>query len=216
MEQSWKEKLGPEFEKDYFKNLALSVREEYLTTTVFPPPKLVFNAFQQCPFDEVRVVILGQDPYHNEGQAHGLAFSVPDGLPIPPSLQNIYKELGTDLNIPKPSSGNLERWAKQGVFLLNTTLTVRAHVAGSHHGLGWDTFTDAVISLISEQKANVVFLLWGAPAIAKTRLIDQSNHLVLTAPHPSPLSAYRGFLGCRHFSKTNEYLKQHGQREIIW
>jgi uracil-DNA glycosylase len=216
MESSWKTALTSEFEKEYFTSLTTKVREAYLTTTVFPPPKLLFNAFSHCPFNQVSVVILGQDPYHNIGQAHGLAFSVPEGVAIPPSLVNIYKELGTDIGKPIPQTGNLEQWANQGVLLLNTTLTVRAHEAGSHHGLGWEQFTDAVIKTISEQKEHIVFLLWGAPAIKKQELIDTTKHLILTAPHPSPLSAYRGFFGCKHFSQTNTYLQQYGRREIIW
>lgn len=216
IEDSWKTALAGEFEKDYFKSLTTMVHGAYLTTTVFPPSPLVFNALQHCPFNQVSVVILGQDPYHNVGQAHGLAFSVPDGIQIPPSLSNIYKELASDLQKPIPQTGNLEHWADQGVLLLNTTLTVRAHEAFSHQGFGWEQFTDAVITSISEQKEHVVFLLWGAPAIKKRVLIDETKHLVLTAPHPSPLSAYRGFFGCQHFSKTNRYLTEHGKAEIIW
>lgn len=216
LEPSWKNVLAPEFTKGYFSALTKQVREAYLTTTVFPPPKLIFNAFQHCPFDRVSVVILGQDPYHNLGQAHGLAFSVPDDMYVPPSLVNIYKELASDLQKPIPPTGNLEHWADQGVLLLNTTLTVCAHEAFSHQGFGWEQFTDAVITTISEQKEQVVFLLWGGPAIKKRALIDETKHLVLTAPHPSPLSAYRGFFGCKHFSKTNDYLKEHGRPEIIW
>lgn len=216
MESSWKEALQPEFTKDYFTTLTSKVREAYLTTTVFPPPKLLFNAFSHCPFNQVSVVILGQDPYHNIGQAHGLAFSVPDGIAIPPSLVNIYKELATDVGKPIPQTGNLEHWANQGILLLNTTLSVRAHEAFSHQGFGWEQFTDAVITTISSKKEHVVFLLWGAPAIKKRGLIDETKHLVLTAPHPSPLSAYRGFFGCKHFSQTNSYLKQHGLPEITW
>ncbi|MBY0538102.1 uracil-DNA glycosylase [Patescibacteria group bacterium] len=216
IEDSWKKMLAPEFTKEYFQSLTLKVDEAYLTTTVFPPSPLVFNALQHCPFNQVSVVILGQDPYHNTGQAHGLAFSVPDGTAIPPSLLNIYRELASDLDQPIPQSGNLERWADQGVLLLNTTLTVKAHKAFSHHDFGWERFTDAVITAVSEQKENVVFLLWGAPAIKKRTLIDETKHAVLTAPHPSPLSAYRGFFGCRHFSKTNDYLRAHNKPEIIW
>jgi uracil-DNA glycosylase len=216
LEDSWKAALANEFKKDYFTALTSKVRAEYLSTQVFPPPKLVFNAFTLTPFETVRVVILGQDPYHNVGQAHGLAFSVPDSIAVPPSLANIYKELATDIGIEKPTSGNLEHWAKQGVLLLNTSLSVRAHEAFSHQGLGWEQFTDAVIEAISEQKEHVVFLLWGNPAIKKRTLIDETKHLVLTAPHPSPLSAYRGFFGCKHFSKTNTYLQQHGRPTIIW
>ena len=187
-----------------------------MTTTSYPPQSLIFNAFNLCPLEKITVVILGQDPYHNAEQAHGLAFSVPDGVPTPPSLVNIYKELTLDLQRPVAQLGNLEHWADQGVFLLNTTLTVRAHEPGSHHGLGWEQFTDTVIKTISEHKEHVVFLLWGAHAIKKATLIDGHRHLILTAPHPSPLSAYRGFFGCKHFSKTNSYLRQHQLAEIIW
>jgi uracil-DNA glycosylase len=216
IEQSWKEILGDEFEQAYFKALSENVRNAYLSGTVYPSPKLVFSAFDFCPFNEVRVVILGQDPYHGIGQAHGLSFSVPNGIAIPPSLQNIYKEIEKDLGIPIPRTGNLERWAKQGVLLLNATLTVEAGKAGSHQGLGWECFTDAVIKKISDEKENVVFLLWGKYAQEKGSKIDTSKHLVLTAAHPSPFSAYNGFFGCRHFSKTNIYLKKHGFDEIKW
>lgn len=216
MEPSWKSILATEFTKDYYLSLTKQLREAYLTTTVFPPIKQVFNAFSHCPFNQVSVVILGQDPYHNMGQAHGLAFSVPDGIPIPPSLSNIYKELATDVQKPIPQSGNLEHWADQGVLLLNTTLTVRAHEAFSHRDFGWEQLTDAVITAVSQQKEHVVFLLWGTHAIKKQGLVDETKHLVLTAPHPSPLSAYRGFFGCRHFSKTNKYLAHHNRPEIIW
>ncbi|MFM2381670.1 MAG: hypothetical protein RLZZ76_437 [Candidatus Parcubacteria bacterium] len=216
IEQSWKEVLGEEFTKEYFINLTETVRKAYLSSTVFPPPKLVFNAFTHCPFSSVKVVILGQDPYHGEGQAHGLSFSVQDGERIPPSLQNIYKEIAVDLQKEIPKSGNLERWAKQGVLLLNATLTVEKDKAGSHQGLGWETFTDAVIKKISDEKEHVVFLLWGKYAQNKASLIDNTKHHILTAPHPSPFSAHSGFFGCRHFSKTNIYLKKQGQEEIKW
>lgn len=216
IEQSWKNALREEFTLPYFKTLSETVRTAYLDTTVFPAPKLVFNAFAQCPFDEVKVVIIGQDPYHGIGQAHGLSFSVPNGIRIPPSLQNINKELETDLGITIPQSGNLERWAKQGVLLLNATLTVEAGKAGSHQGLGWEQFTDAVIKKVSEEKQNVVFLLWGKYAQDKGAHIDTKKHVVLTAAHPSPFSAYNGFFGCRHFSKTNIYLKKHHLKEIDW
>lgn len=216
MEQSWNEALDVEFEKEYFKTLTETVRQAYLSGTVFPPPKLVFNAFSQCPFEKVKVVILGQDPYHGEGQAHGLSFSVQDGVRIPPSLQNIYKELAVDLGLEIPRSGNLERWASQGVLLLNTTLTVEKDKAGSHQGLGWETFTDAVIKKISDEKEHVVFLLWGKYAQNKAALIDETKHHILAAPHPSPFSAHSGFFGCRHFSKTNIYLKKHNLGEIKW
>jgi uracil-DNA glycosylase len=216
IEQSWKEVLSGEFEKEYFKQLTETVRKEYLSKTVFPPPKLVFNAFTQCPFFEVKVVILGQDPYHGEGQAHGLSFSVQDGVRVPPSLQNIYKELAVDLDLNIPRSGNLERWARQGVLLLNATLTVEKDKAGSHQGIGWETFTDAVIKKVSDEKEHVVFLLWGKYAQDKVKLIDEDKHCILTAPHPSPFSAHSGFFGCRHFSKTNMYLKKHTIKEIEW
>lgn len=216
IEPSWKEVLREEFDKEYFKNLAAEVREAYLEGQVFPPPKKVFNAFSLCPFDEVKVVIIGQDPYHGWGQAHGLCFSVQDGVPIPPSLQNIYKEIKSDLGKDMPQSGNLERWAKQGVLLLNATLTVRAGMAGSHQGWGWEIFTNAAIQKVSAEKEGVVFLLWGRYAQEKTALIDGSKHLILKAPHPSPLSAHNGWFGSRHFSQTNEYLKSKGKKEIDW
>ena len=216
IETSWKKVLADEFKAEYFKDLSTKVREEYLTQTVCPPPKSVFNAFDHYHFDDVIVVILGQDPYHGAGQAMGLSFSVPDGVRTPPSLQNIYKEIKDDLGIKVPVSGNLERWADQGVLLLNSTLTVRAGSAGSHQGLGWEQFTDAVIQKISDQKEHVVFILWGNYAKAKGVTIDTKKHLVLTAPHPSPFSAYNGFFGCKHFSKCNEYLKEHGQKPIEW
>lgn len=216
LESSWKELLAEEFAKGYFKQLTTVVTHEYTKTTVYPPQELIFNAFAHCSFNKLSVVILGQDPYHNTDQAHGLAFSVPNNIPIPPSLMNIYKELAADLNLPIRKTGNLESWADQGVLLLNTTLTVRAHRAFSHKDFGWEQFTDAVITTISKQKEQVVFLLWGAPAIKKRILVDETKHLVLTAPHPSPLSAYRGFFGCRHFSKTNDYLRRHNRPEIIW
>ena len=216
IEKSWQTLLASEFEQEYFKILSETVRRAYLDGVVFPPPKLVFHAFEMCPFDEVKVVILGQDPYHGVGQAHGLSFSVQEGTTIPPSLQNIYKELRSDLSIDAPSSGNLERWACQGVLLLNATLTVEKDRAGSHQELGWERFTDAVIKKISDEKAEVVFLLWGKYAQEKGAFIDTSKHLVLTAAHPSPFSAYNGFFGCRHFSKTNIYLKKHHLNEIQW
>ena len=216
IESSWKKILAKEFTKEYFVELTETVRKAYLSSTVFPPPKFVFNAFTQCPFDEVKVVILGQDPYHGEGQAHGLSFSVQDGVRVPPSLQNIYKELAVDLGLDIPRSGNLERWAKQGVLLLNSTLTVEKDKAGSHQGLGWETFTDSVIKKISDEKEHVVFLLWGKYAQNKASLIDSTKHYILTAPHPSPFSAHSGFFGCRHFSKTSIYLRKHNLAEIIW
>ena len=216
IESSWKEKLQPEFEKDYFKNLVDFVKNEYQTKKIYPPGKFIFNAFDQCPFDQVKVVILGQDPYHEPGQAHGLCFSVNDGIPFPPSLINIFKEIETDLGIAIPQTGNLLRWAQQGVLLLNATLTVRAHSAGSHQNKGWETFTDAVIHRIAEEKEHIVFILWGSYAQRKGDFINQSKHLVLKSPHPSPLSAHRGFFGNKHFSKANNYLIQTGQTPINW
>ncbi len=216
IEASWKEALPEEFEKDYFKSLSETVRNAYVSKDVFPPPKLVFNAFEHCPFKKVKVVILGQDPYHNPTQAHGLSFSVPNGVKPPPSLQNIYKEIATDIGTDIPRSGNLERWAEQGVLLLNATLTVEQNKPGSHQGLGWEVFTDAVIKKISDEKEHVVFLLWGKYAQEKGRSIDAKKHLVLTAAHPSPFSAHNGFFGCKHFSKTNEFLLQHDLEPIVW
>lgn len=216
IEESWKEVLKDEFEKPYFKILSDFVRKEYQTQTVYPPAKLIFNAFDLCPFDKVKVVIIGQDPYHGPGQAHGLCFSVNDGIDVPPSLVNIYKEIKEDLGIEPPASGNLERWAKQGVLLLNATLTVRARTAGSHQNKGWEEFTDRAIKELSEKRKDVVFMLWGSYAQKKGAIIDTKKHCVLTSVHPSPLSAYRGFLGCKHFSKANEYLKSKGLAEICW
>lgn len=216
IEQSWKQHLTPEFDKPYFVNLTNFVRDEYRTKTIYPPAKLIFNAFDQCPFDEVEVVIVGQDPYHEPGQAHGLCFSVNDGIEIPPSLQNIYKEIHDDLGKPIPRSGNLERWARQGVLLLNATLTVQAHRAGSHQGKGWEEFTDAAIRHLANERENLVFILWGAYAQRKGENIDTNRHLVLKSPHPSPLSAHRGFFGNKHFSKANEYLVAHGKKPIDW
>ena len=217
IEQSWKEVLASECSLPYFEILTESVRRSYNEhEPVFPPPKLIFNAFSLCPFDSVKVVILGQDPYHGYGQAHGLCFSVPDGVKIPPSLKNIYKEIQSDLDIVLPQSGNLEYWARQGVLLLNTTLTVLEGKPASHQDLGWQRFTDAVIAKVSDEKKNVVFLLWGTFAHRKATLIDSIKHKVLTAPHPSPLSAYTGFFGCKHFSQTNSYLESHGGMSIHW
>ncbi len=216
IEKSWKEILKEEFEKPYFSGLIEFVRNEYKTKKIFPPPKDIFKAFDLCTFDNVKVVILGQDPYHGSGQAHGLCFSVNPDIKTPPSLVNIYKEIHEDLGKPIPDNGHLERWAKQGVLLLNATLTVVAHRAGSHQKKGWEEFTDSVIRLVSDKKEHVVFLLWGSFAQSKSDLIDQSKHLILKAPHPSPLSVYRGFFGCKHFSKTNEYLKSVGLDEIKW
>ena len=216
IEESWKQHIGAEFEKPYFSQLVDFVRQEYATTACYPPGREIFNAFNLCPFDRVKVVIIGQDPYHGEGQAHGLCFSVQDGVPIPKSLQNIFRELSTDVGFRIPASGNLQRWAAQGVLLLNATLTVRAHQAGSHQRHGWETFTDCAIQRLSEQREGLVFLLWGNYAIEKQRLIDTRKHYILTAPHPSPLSASRGFFGCRHFSKTNEILMSLGKTPIDW
>lgn len=216
IEEGWKSELKDEFEKEYFKELSEFVRAEYRTNTIYPPGKLIFNAFDQCPFDQLKVVILGQDPYHGPGQAHGLCFSVNDGIPFPPSLRNIFKELNGDVGKPIPASGNLIEWAKQGVLLLNATLTVRAHQAASHQKKGWEQFTDAVICKINEEKENVVFLLWGNYAISKNKFIDQNKHLVLTSVHPSPLSASRGFFGNKHFSRTNDFLTEKGLTPINW
>ena len=216
IEESWKPLLQPEFDKDYFRTLTDFVRQEYRTQTIYPPGRLIFNAFNLCPFSQVKVVIIGQDPYHGPGQAHGLCFSVNDGIPFPPSLVNIFKEIKNDIGTEPPATGNLTRWARQGVLLLNATLTVRAHQAGSHQGHGWEAFTDSVIRLLADRKEHLDFILWGAYAQRKGAFIDRSKHLVLTSAHPSPLSAYNGFFGNRHFSKTNEYLKAHGMTEIVW
>ena len=215
--ESWQPHLQAEFDKPYFKTLAEFIRDEYTTQQVYPPGKLIFNAFDQCSFDDTRVIILGQDPYHGAGQANGLAFSVSEGVPRPPSLINVFKEIQDDLGTAMPKSGNLERWAKQGVLLLNSTLTVRAGQAGSHQGKGWETFTDAVIKLISSQKQHVVFMLWGAYAQKKGAVIDTQKHLVLTAKHPSPMAAnYGGWFGNKHFSQANDYLLSQGLPEIEW
>lgn len=216
IEPSWKALLHDEFEKDYFNQLVEFVKNEYKSHTIYPPASKIFNAFDLCSVPNTKVVILGQDPYHGPGQAHGLCFSVNDGVKTPPSLVNIYKEINSDLNKPIPTSGNLERWARQGVLLLNATLTVRAHKAGSHQKKGWETFTDSVIKQLAAEKENIVFLLWGAYAIKKSALIDSNKHCILTSPHPSPLSAHRGFLGNKHFSQANAYLKSKGFDEIEW
>ena len=216
IEQSWKKKLGSELEKEYFQKLTTFIKSEHSTKLVYPPPANLFRAFELCPLNKTKVVIIGQDPYHGRGQANGLCFSVNDGIKHPPSLINIFKEIESDLGISMSNSGELSSWAKQGVLLLNATLSVLAGQAGSHQNKGWEEFSDTVIKTISEKKENVVFLLWGAYAGSKENLIDQSKHLILKAPHPSPLSSYRGFFGCKHFSKTNEYLKKHGQEEIDW
>jgi uracil-DNA glycosylase len=213
---SWKKALEPEFEKPYFTELTKFVHDEYKSATVYPPPKFIFNAFELCPFNTVRVVILGQDPYHGAGQAHGLCFSVPENVAVPPSLQNIYKEIHGDIGLPIPQAGNLEHWSKQGVLLLNATLTVRASSPGSHQHKGWEEFTDAAIRALSEQKKHLIFILWGKYAQDKGAHIDTKKHLVLKAAHPSPFSAYHGFFGCKHFSKTNTYLQTHGEKPIDW
>ena len=212
----WMEVLRPEFSKGYYKELYSFVKQEYSTHVVYPPSEDIFNAFHDTPLSKVKVVILGQDPYHNVGQAHGLCFSVQLGTEIPPSLVNIYKELQDDLGCSIPNNGYLTKWAKQGVLLLNTVLTVRAHQANSHQGKGWEQFTDAVIRAVNEKEEPVVFLLWGRPAQLKKSMLTNPKHLILEAPHPSPLSAYRGFFGCRHFSKTNEFLAANGLTPIDW
>lgn len=216
IDESWKNYLNVEFKKDYFYHLTDFIREEYQTKQIYPPGKFIFNAFDLCPFDKVKVVILGQDPYHEQGQAHGLCFSVNEGIAFPPSLINIFKEIKNDIGTEIPKSGDLTRWAKQGVLLLNSTLTVRAHQAASHAGHGWELFTDAVIHALATEKQNLVFILWGAYAQHKGAFIDKDKHLILSSPHPSPLSAYHGFFGNKHFSKTNEYLIAHGKTPIIW
>ena len=216
IDESWRQVLQPEFDKPYFELLTDFVRQAYRTTQCFPPAGQIFRAFDLCPFDKVRVVIIGQDPYHDVNQAHGLCFSVQDGVRIPPSLENIYKELYRDLGKSIPTSGNLTHWAEQGVLLLNATLTVEAHRAGSHQGKGWEELTDAAIQALNNQRENIVFMLWGSYAQRKGQFIDRKRHLVLTAVHPSPLSAYRGFIGCGHFSQANDYLLQHGQSPIAW
>lgn len=216
IEESWKAHLAAEFEKPYFSQLTNFVRHEYQTNVCYPPGKLIFNAFNLCPFDKVKVVIIGQDPYHGPGQAHGLCFSVNDGVPFPPSLQNIFKEIHNDTGAEIPTTGNLTRWAEQGVLLLNATLTVRAHQAGSHQRMGWEEFTDAAIKALSDNREHLVFILWGSYAQKKGAVIDRTKHLVLTSAHPSPLSAYHGFFGNKHFSLTNAYLEQHGQAPIRW
>jgi uracil-DNA glycosylase len=213
---SWKSRLEDEFKKPYFGQLINFVRDEYKVHKIYPSGKEIFRAFDACSFDDIKVVIIGQDPYHGEKQANGLCFSVKDGQRVPPSLVNIFKEIKEDLGKPIPPSGDLGRWAQQGVLLLNATLTVRASSPGSHQKKGWEEFTDAVIKKISEEKQNVVFLLWGSYAQKKGEIIDRSKHLVLMSAHPSPFSADRGFFGCKHFSKANEYLKAKGLKEIDW
>ena len=217
IEPTWKQQLGAEFDKPYFATLAEQVRQAYRMGPCFPPSRLVFNAFNLCPFNEVKVVIMGQDPYHEPGQAMGLSFSVPEGVAIPPSLQNIFKEIQADLGKPLPTSGDLTRWASQGVLLLNATLTVQAHVANSHQGLGWSVFTDAAIRALSAHREHLVFMLWGGYARSKLSLIDGQRHLILESVHPSPLSANRGgWFGNHHFSRCNAYLRSHGLTEIDW
>ncbi len=216
IEASWKQVLQPEFDKPYFETLTNFVKSEYQTKTIYPPAAQIFNAFDLCPFEQTKVVILGQDPYHGPNQAHGLCFSVNKGIKMPPSLVNIYKELHKDLGTEIPNHGNLEHWARQGVLLLNATLTVQAHQAGSHQKKGWEQFTDAVIKTVAEQSKHVVFLLWGAYAQKKAQLIDANKHLILQSVHPSPLSAHRGFFGNKHFSTTNKYLTANGKEAIEW
>lgn len=212
----WLEPLKPEFSKPYYRKLYQTVNEEYRTHQIFPPADDIFNAFALTPLHEVKVVILGQDPYHGEGQAHGLCFSVKPDVEIPPSLVNIYKELQDDCGCEIPNNGYLTKWAKQGVLLLNTVLTVRAHQANSHRGIGWEEFTDAAIRILNEQDRPMVFILWGRPAQMKKSILTNPNHLIIESPHPSPLSAYRGFFGSRPFSRTNKFLKEHGIKEIDW
>ncbi|MBD5316997.1 MAG: uracil-DNA glycosylase [Bacteroides sp.] len=216
IEPSWKAALAAEWEKPYFEKLVSFVRQEYASAKVFPPAGRIFAAFDSCPFNDVKVVILGQDPYHGDGQANGLSFSVNPGVAVPRSLVNIFKEVHDDTGAPIPASGDLSRWARQGVMLLNATLTVRAHSAGSHQGRGWEAFTDEVVARLSADRDNLVFILWGSYAARKGAVIDRSRHLVLTSPHPSPLSASRGFFGNHHFSRANEYLLAHGKTPIQW
>jgi len=216
IEESWKQRLADEFTKEYFLKLTQFVKAEYAAHTVYPSGRNIFNAFDRCPFEKVKVVIIGQDPYHGPGQAHGLCFSVLDGVAFPPSLVNIFKEIYDDLGTTLPKTGNLERWADQGVLLLNATLTVRAHQAGSHQNKGWEEYTDAAIRKLTAEREKIVYLLWGSYAQKKGEVIDRSMNLVLESPHPSPLSATRGFFGCRHFSNTNDYLREQGKEPIVW
>jgi len=216
IDDTWRQVLQPEFDKPYFELLTSFVRHEYQTATCYPPARLIFNAFDSCPFPRVRVVIIGQDPYHEPNQAMGLSFSVPDGVQIPPSLMNIYREIQRDLGTPVPMSGDLRRWSDQGVLLLNATLTVRAHQAGSHQNKGWEELTDAAIAALNREREHLVFMLWGSYAQRKGQFIDRRRHLVLQTSHPSPLSVYRGFDGCGHFSQANRYLIQHGLQPIEW
>lgn len=216
IEAGWKHALSTQWDMDYFVSLTDFVRQQYRTGQVFPPGRQIFAAFDATPFDQVKVVILGQDPYHGPGQANGLCFSVNDGVPFPPSLMNIFKEVQADTGAPIPASGDLSRWARQGVLLLNATLTVAAHQAGSHQGHGWEQFTDAVIATLANEREHLVFILWGSYAIKKGAFINRMKHLVLTSPHPSPLSAHRGFFGNHHFSQANAYLTAHGMQPIVW
>jgi uracil-DNA glycosylase len=216
IESSWKAHLSEEFDKPYFKELVEFVKQEYTKRTIYPPGKLIFNAFDHCPFDEVKVVILGQDPYHGVGQANGLSFSVNPGVPMPPSLLNIFKELQADLDIPMPPDGNLERWAEQGVLMLNATLTVAAKSPGSHQNKGWEEFTDAAIKKLSEEREDIVFILWGAYAQKKGSVIDATKHYVIKSPHPSPFAAHRGFFGSKPFSTANDFLQKKGKNPINW
>lgn len=214
--EPWKALLQDEFDKPYFEELVRFVKSEYSSTTIYPAAKNIFRAFDRCPLDKLKVVIIGQDPYHGEGQAHGLCFSVEDGVAFPPSLQNIFKEIASDLGKPAPASGCLDRWAEQGVLLLNAVLTVRAHQAASHAGRGWEQFTDAVVRKISEQREGIVYMLWGSYAQKKGAVADPHKNLILKSVHPSPLSVYRGFFGCKHFSRANEYLQSIGREPIDW
>ena len=216
IEKSWKTRLQDEFEKPYFSELSHFVRSEYQTKKIFPPASLIFNAMDSCPFEHVKVVILGQDPYHGDGQAHGLCFSVPDSVDVPPSLVNMFKEIERSIGKTSLRGGNLTPWASQGILLLNATLTVEAHKAGSHQGKGWELFTDAIVRKLAEEHSNLVFMLWGSYAQKKGACIDVNRHLVLKSVHPSPLSAYRGFIGNNHFVLANEYLQKHGQLPIEW
>lgn len=216
VEEGWRKALADQWEATYFGELARFVHDEYRNGTVYPPASQVFAAFDACPFEDVRVVILGQDPYHGPGQANGLCFSVNPGVRMPPSLVNIFREVSDDTGAPFPADGNLDRWARQGVLLLNATLTVREHLAGSHQRRGWETFTDAAIKALSDRREHIVFLLWGSYAISKRGLVDETRHLVLTSPHPSPLSAHRGFFGNHHFSRANRYLSLHGLQPVKW
>ena len=214
--EDWKAVVGEEFSKPYFEELIGFVKQEYATSQIFPAGRNIFRAFDKCPFDNVKVVIIGQDPYHGDGQANGLCFSVNEGVPFPPSLKNIFKEVHDDVGAPIPTSGDLDRWAEQGVLLLNSVLTVKAHNAASHAGRGWERFTDAVVRAIAERKEGVVYMLWGSYAQRKGAIANPERNLILHSVHPSPLSSYRGFFGCKHFSKANDYLKSQGKEPIVW